>query len=119
MGNITFFDDVDRTVPRDAMIEVIYVVMGTQQDPTTLKPSLEVNYRILLDDPEAEEEVSVARFPPQTLQTFSVGQPIPLAQIQNLEAGKSYILEIQVKDMVTEQQLLKRIPFSLIPEEEG
>jgi hypothetical protein len=119
MGSITFLDDIDRTVPRDAMIEVIYAVMGTQQDPTTLKPSLEVNYRILLDDPEAEEEQSVARFPPQTLETFSVGQPIPLAQIQNLEAGKSYILEIQVKDMVTEQQLMKRIPFNLLPEEEG
>jgi hypothetical protein len=119
MGNVVFYDDIDRTVPRDSMIEVIYVVMGTQQDPTTMKPNLEVNYRILLDDPEAEEEQSVARFPPQTLETFSVGQPIPLSQIQNLEAGKSYILEIQVKDMVTEQQLLKRIPFSLFAEEEG
>jgi len=119
MGNIVFFDDIDRLVPRDAMIEVIYVVMGTQQDPTTLRPKLEVNYRILLDDPEAEEEQSVARFPSQTLETFSVGQPLPLSQIQNLEAGKSYILEIQVKDLVSEQQLLKRIAFSLFPEEEG
>jgi hypothetical protein len=101
------------------MIEVIYVIMGTQQDPTTLRPKLEIDYRILLDDPEAEEEQSVARFPTQTLETFSVGQPMPLSQIQNLEAGKSYILEIQAKDMVTEQQLLKRIPFSLFPEEEG
>jgi hypothetical protein len=119
MGNITFFDDIDREVPSDAMIEVIYVVMGTQQDPTTLRPKLEVNYRILLDDPEAEEEQSVARFPTQTLETFSVGQPIPLAQIQNLEAGKSYFLEIEVKDLISAQQLLKRIPFSLLPEEEG
>jgi len=119
MGNIVFFDDVDRVVPRDAMVEVIYVMMGTQQDPTTLKPKIEVTYRILLDDPEAEEEQSVARFPTQTLETFSVGQPLPLSQIQNLEAGKSYILEIQAKDMVSEQQLMKRISFSLLPEEEG
>ena len=119
MGGVVFFDDIDRRLPRDSMIEVIYVVMGTQQDPTTMRPKLEVNYRILLDDPEAEEEVSVARFPTMTLETFSVGQPIPLSQIQNLEAGKSYIFEIQAKDMVTEQQLLKRIPFSLFAEEEG
>jgi len=119
MGNIMFLDDVDRAVPRDAMIEVIYVIMGTQQDPTTLRPKLEVNYRILLDDPEAEEEQSVAKFPPQTLETFSIGQPLPLASIQNLEAGKSYILEIQAKDLISEQQLLKRISFSLLPEEEG
>ena len=119
MGNIVFFDDIDRVVPRDSMIEIIYVIMGTQQDPTTLRPKLEVNYRILLVDPEAEEEQSVARFPPQTLETFSVGQPLPLSQIRNLEAGKSYILEIQAKDLVSEQQLLKRIPFSLFPEEEG
>jgi len=119
MGQIVFFDDIDRLVPRDSMIEVIYAVMGTQQDPTTLGPRLEVNYRILLDDPEAEEEQSIARFPSQILETFSVGQPLPLSQIQNLEAGKSYILEIQVKDLVSEQQLLKRISFSLLPEEEG
>jgi len=119
MGNIVFFDDLDRLVPRDAMIEVIYVIMGTQQDPTTMRPKIEINYRILLDDPEAEEEQSVARFPTQTLETFSVGQPLPLSQIQNLEAGKSYILEIQAKDTVSEQQLIKRISFSLLPEEEG
>ena len=68
---------------------------------------------------EAEEEQSVARFPTQTIETFSVGQPIPLGQIQNLEAGKSYILEIEVQDAISSQQLLKRIPFTLLPEEEG
>lgn len=115
MGNIVFMDDIDRTVARDAMMEVIYVVMGTQQDPTTLKPSLEVTYRIL----DAESDESVARFPPQTMDTFSVGQPLPLAQIQSLEAGKSYELEIQVKDNLSGQQLMQRIPFSLPPEEGG
>ena len=114
MASLLFQDDIDRQFSRDENIELIYVVMGAQADPVTRRPKFEVSYRVLL----AEDEQSIARFPSQTLESPSVGQPIPLAQISQLNPGESYELEISIKDLLSEAELTHRVRFSTLPEAE-
>ncbi|SVC72452.1 uncharacterized protein METZ01_LOCUS325306, partial [marine metagenome] len=38
---------------------------------------------------------------------------IPLSQITNIEAGTDYLIQIQVKDLITGDELTHEVPFSV------
>ena len=65
---------------------------------------------------EAGEAQSLAAFPTTTQPAHLVQQMVPLNQITNIEAGSDYIIEIQIKDLITGDELTHEVPFSVNPE---
>ena len=55
---------------------------------------------------------AIARLPTQPLDFGGVQQPIPLAQVQQLEAGTDYKIEIHIKDLINGNELTHTVPFS-------
>ncbi len=102
-------DNVTHVFPKDTpQIELMYIVTGAQPDPATHAFNIELNYRIL-----DETGASIVRMPPQTMSRPTVGQPIPLSQVQGLEVGKMYKFEITVKDKVTDQEAKTEVAFEI------
>lgn len=108
VANLLVHDDIDRVFERNQQVELIYIVMGAQQDAVAGTHQIENNYRIL--DSEGN---SLARFPPQELERITVGQPIPLGRIENLEPGGEYQFEIVVEDLVGGAEASTMVPFRL------
>ncbi len=106
----TFHDRVERVYEIGTpQVDLTYVVMGAQMDPATQAYNLEANYRIL----DAETGQSVVRMPPQPMSRNTVAQPIPLGQIQQLEAGKTYRFEIVVKDLSAGTEATQEVAFQI------
>ncbi len=106
----TFDDRVERVYEVGTpQVDLTYVVMGAQMDPVTQAFNLEANYRIL----DAETGQGVVRMPPQPMSRNTVAQPIPLGQIQQLEAGKAYRFEILVKDLTAGTETTQEIAFQI------
>lgn len=108
VGNLELNTDLENVVGRNDEVLVLYFIKGLTRDPATQQVSFEVDHRILI----AGTEDSIARLPTQTLASPGVQQPIPLAQVSQLEAGTDYEIEIHIKDLVNDNELVHRIPFS-------
>lgn len=109
LGNLVVHDDIERVFERDGVIELLYIVAGFGTDSTTMKPHLEVDYRIV--GPQGRR--GVVRLPTQTMDMFAIGQQIPLAQVRNLEPGGQYGVEIAVRDLVTGGEVWSVVPFRI------
>ncbi len=110
LGGMLMDDDLDRLFDRDAIVEVVVMVAGWSQDPNAPgHPRLEVEYRIV------QGERGIARLPAQTLDFFVMGQQIPLAQVRRLEPGQEYAIEVRVRDLAADREVVGRAPFRLAP----
>ncbi len=109
VGNLELRTDIDNVFARNDTITVIYFVRGAAADPATQETQLEIGYRIL----SAGDDRSIARLPNQTMPFFAVQQDIPLAAIQQLETDKAYKIEIQIKDLITGNELTHTVPFAV------
>ena len=115
IGSVSLDIDVDNQFERNDTFELLYFVLGVGADPSTQQPEIEIDYRIL----EANTGTSIERLPTQTLNHAAIGQPIPLANVEQIEAGGSYILEIVVRDLVSGGELTHEIPFIVSAEDPG
>jgi len=113
IGSVSLDMDIDNEFERDDTLELLYFVMGVSPDPSTQQPQIEIDYRIL----EANTGVSIARLPTQALNIVAIGQPIPLANVEQIEAGGSYTLEIVVRDLTSGGELTHEIPFIVAAED--
>ncbi len=111
LGAVLVANDVDDVFDRDGTVEVVAVATGWASDPAAPgKPRLEVVYRIL-EGLEGEE--SLARLPDQLLDFHVLGQQIPLGQVKRLRPGRSYRIEVRVKDLVGGGETVQRAPIHL------
>ncbi len=108
VGNLLLGTDLDNLVGRNDSIAVLYFVQGASLDPVTQQMQLEVEHRILT---EANE--SIARLPTQTLAFYAVHQEIPLAQIEQLQSGQNYKIQIYVKDLISGNEVTHETPISI------
>jgi len=87
---------------------VLYFIQGAAIDPATQQTQLEVDHRIL-----TESDESIARLQTQTLPFYAVQQEIPLAQVEQLEPGQHYKIQIHVKDLISGNELTLEVPISV------
>ena len=113
LGSMLLHDDLQREVGRDETVEVVVIVSGWQSDPAAPgKPQLEVEYRLL-----AQGE-SIVRLPAQVLDFAVLGQQIPLAQIDQIQPGETYELEIRVRDLISGAEIIQTTPLHIRPDVE-
>ena len=108
VGGLVLATDLDNEFGRGDTLVLLYFVAGITIDPAA-EPRLEAEYRILRTD----DDVSIARVPTQTLSSIAVEQQIPLRQIGQLEAGRSYTIEIRVRDRVTGDEVVRTMPLNI------
>ena len=118
LGHMVVQDDLDRTFGRDDIVDVILIASGWGSDPGAPgKPRLEVQYRLLAG---LEGNRSLAAIPPQVLDFYVLGQQVPLSQVNRLEPGGDYRIEVTVKDLVSGLERVVEAPFRLeLAEEDG
>jgi GWxTD domain-containing protein len=111
LGNVLAANNVGDRYERDDTVEVVVVVSGWGSDPAAPgRPRLEVEYRVLAG---LEGDESIARLPSQVLDFHVLGQQIPLAQVDRLRPGRDYRIEIRVKDLVSGEEAVERVPIYL------
>ncbi len=116
LGRMVVQDDLDRNFGRDDIVDVILLASGWSSDPGAPgKPRLEVQYRLLAG---LEGTRSLATIPPQVLDFHVLGQQIPLAQVNRLEPGRDYRIEVIVRDLVSGVERIVQTPFHLEPANE-
>jgi GWxTD domain-containing protein len=113
IGSISLDVDIDNVFGRDDTLELLYFIMGVRADATTQEPEIEIDYRIL----EANTGTSIARLPTQTLNHAAIGQQIPLAQVEQIQPGGNYTLEIEIRDLVSGGEVKHEVPFKVASEE--
>lgn len=104
----SFPADLDQELPRSASPVLTFIVVGAQQDPATQAFNLQLTYRILTADGD-----SIMRVPPQPLDRVTVGQEIPLSQVEGLDPGEDYVFEIGVKDLAGGADATTRVSFTV------
>jgi len=109
VGNLALSTDLDNLFGRNDSLLLLYFIRGLGTDPATQQPSFKVEHRILL----AGTDESIARLPEQTLQFGGIQQEIPLAQVQQVEAGTDYEIEIHITDLILGSEIVQRVPFSV------
>ncbi len=117
LGRMVVQDDLNRTFGRNDIVDVILLASGWSSDPGAPgKPRLEVQYRLLVG---LEGTRSLATIPLQVLDFNVLGQQIPLAQINRLEPGGDYRIEVTVKDLVSGIVRVVEAPFHLEAVDDG
>lgn len=106
---VAFMDNLTHEFSKSTQnIMLTFLVSGAQFDAAAQAPSLELEYRIL--DSEGER---IWRAPPQPLNRATVGQQIPLSQINVLEPGNDYVFEILAKDLIAGSDTVTTVPFRI------
>jgi hypothetical protein len=108
VGNLELRTDLDNLFDPNDELLALYFIQGLAADPTTQQVNYEVEHRILL----AGTDTSIARFPLQPMNFPAVQQPIPLAQVSQIEPGADYEIEIHIKDLVNNNEMTHKVPFS-------
>ncbi len=103
-----FLDGLTHEFAREANIMLAFLVSGAQFDNATQGQNIELSYSIKTVDGE-----NVWRAAPQTQNRTTVGQPLPLGDIDELEAGTDYVLEIKVKDLMNDAETRTEVPFRI------
>lgn len=113
MGNLVFDSSISPVFPRDGIVEVVLMAAGWHSDPAQPgKPSFEVEYRLIGRDEEGARRV-IARLPVQNVDFSVLGQQIPLRQVDRLEPGGDYQIEVRVRDLVSGQQAVAIAPLQI------
>ncbi len=109
LGNVLLSDDIERVVDRNETIEIVVIVTGWRSDPGAPgKPRLQVGYRILHGENER-----AARVQAQILDFHVLGQQIPLRQVDMLEPGGRYDVEIRVLDLIAGVEIRRVVPIRI------
>ena len=108
VGNLELRTDLDNVFGRNDELLALYFIQGLAADPSTQQVNYEIEHRILL----AGTDTSIARFPLQALNFPAIQQPIPLALVEQIEPGADYEIEIHIKDLVNNNEMTHRVPFS-------
>lgn len=116
LGGFEFDIDIDRAFDRNENLTLMYSITGLVADPGTGQFQAEITHRVVMPADEAGEAQSLAAFPTAPSASHLIQQMIPLSQISNIEVGSDYIIEIQVKDLIADQELTYEVPFSVKPE---
>jgi hypothetical protein len=109
VGNLALATDLENTFGRDDSLLLLYFIKGLVPEAATQAPSFDVDHRVLI----AGTDESIARLPTQTLAFGAIQQEIPLAQVQQLEAGADYEIEIHITDKVSGAEITQRVPFTV------
>ncbi len=88
---------------------VLYEVYGAQTDPATKKPQLESQLLILRGNSRVRESkpIETTEWAPDIRGTTDVSVAVPLA---GLKKG-NYILQIHIRDQVSDTNLFRRVPL--------
>jgi len=113
LGPYEFDIDIDRAFDRDENITLMYTITGLGTDSGTGQVQAEITHRVMMPADEAGEAQSLAALPTTTQPSPLVQITIPLSQITNIEAGTDYLIQIQVKDLITGDELTHEVPFSV------
>ena len=113
LGGFEFDIDIDRAFGRNENITLMYSITGLETDPGTGQFQAEITHRVIMPADESGEAQSLAALPTATQPSPLVQITIPLGQITNIEAGTDYIIEIQVKDLIADDELTHEVPFSV------
>ena len=100
---------IENEFNRNDSLLLLYFINGLGVDPGTQENRFDLTHRILL----AGTETSIARLPLQEKTASDVLQEIPLAQVQQIEAGTDYEILIEINDQITGNVLFHKVPFSV------
>ncbi|MEC7900381.1 MAG: GWxTD domain-containing protein [Acidobacteriota bacterium] len=100
---------IENEFNRNDSLLLLYFIKGLGVDPGTQQNRFDLTHRILL----AGTETSIARLPLQEKMASDVLQQIPLAQVQQIEAGTDYEILIEINDQITGNVLFHKVPFSV------
>jgi len=104
---------IDPVFGRDEVVEVVLLASGWRSDPAQPgKPNFEVEYRIIARAEDGTRQ-AIARLPVQSVDFSVLGQQIPLGQVDRIEPGGSYQIEIRVKDLVSGEQTVAVVPLQI------
>jgi GWxTD domain-containing protein len=101
--------NIEHEFDRNESLLLLYFISGLGVDPGTQQNRFDLTHRILL----AGTETSIARLPLQEQTASDVLQEIPLAQVQQVQAGTHYEILIEIKDQITGNVLFHKVPFSV------
>lgn len=113
LGGFEFDIDIDRAFGRNEDITLMYTITGLGTDPGTGQVQAEITHRVIMPADEEGEAQNLAVFPTTTQPSHLVQQIVPLSQISNIEVGSDYLIQIQVKDLITGDELTHKVPFSI------
>lgn len=100
---------IENEFNRNDSLLLLYFINGLGVDPGTQENRFDLTHRILL----AGTEASIARLPLQEKTASDILQEIPLAQVQQIEAGTDYEILIEINDQITGNVLFHKVPFSV------
>ena len=100
---------IENEFNRNDSLLLLYFINGLSVDPGTQENRFDLTHRILL----AGTETSIARLPLQEKTASDILQEIPLAQVQQIEAGTDYEILIEINDQITGNVLFHKVPFSV------
>ena len=100
---------IENEFNRNDSLLLLYFINGLGVDPGTQENRFDLTHRILL----AGTETSIARLPLQEKTASDILQEIPLAQVQQIEAGTDYEILIEINDQITGNVLFHKVPFSV------
>ena len=101
--------NIEHAFDRNESLLLLYFINGLGVDPGTQQNRFDLTHRILL----AGTETSIARLPLQEKTASDVLQEIPLAQVQQIEAGTDYEILIEIHDQITGNATFHKVPFSV------
>ena len=100
---------IENEFNRNDSLLLLYFINGLGVDPGTQENRFDLTHRVLL----AGTETSIARLPLQEKTASDILQEIPLAQVQQIEAGTDYEILIEINDQITGNVLFHKVPFSV------
>ncbi len=111
IGSVKVIPNVSGSYHRGSPIGVYMQIYNAGVDQTTLRPSVDVEYALLKDGKEIGKQIEDWRG------NSDAGQRLTLARLldsRNLAPG-DYSLEVRVKDRVSNQALVQKAKFTIMP----
>ena len=111
IGNVKVIPNVSGSFHRGAPVGIYMQIYNAGVDQTTLRPSVDVEYALLKDGKELFKQ------PEDWRGNSDAGQRLTLARLidsRELNPG-DYVLEIRIKDRVSNQSLVQTAKFAVLP----
>ena len=111
IGDQKVIPNISARFRRGAPVGLYLQIYNAGTDQTTLRPSVDVEYRLLKDDKEIEKQREDWRNTKMTGERLDVSR---LVDSRNLTPGR-YAIEVRVKDQVSGQSLVQKESLTVIP----